>query len=173
VLDASTQDSSENYDLLRAKVVNASAGGYCLEFLGPKGIMLKAGELMLLDSEGAWILAQVSWLRHIKRQRYRLGIELISPKIEPWLVTLPDINGEAQKHTRALVIPEIGEEEARIILPSLNHFVGQKLVAFNHECQVNWTLSYETRCTGVFSEYRFVPQEESTRFDGVNKISAE
>ncbi|MCY4046359.1 MAG: hypothetical protein OXE99_14945 [Cellvibrionales bacterium] len=172
-IDAADSASTENYDLLRAKVVNASAGGYCLEFLGPKGIMLKAGEILLLDGEETWVLAQVSWLRHIKRQRYRLGVELLSPAVEPWLIKLPEVQGESQKLTRALVIPAIGEEEASVILPSLNHFVGQKLIAMNHQGQDNWTLSFETRCTGVFSEYRFQSQGEFARFDGVNKISAE
>ena len=119
-VDAATQEVLENRDLLAdepanrypihpAHAVNASPGGYCVEWEGklPKGI--RSGDLACVREDGSrdWVIAVIRWISQIKDAEALMGVELLSPRAMPYGATVQQKTGDEAEPMRVLLLPEI------------------------------------------------------------------
>ena len=119
-VDEAVQKALENEDLLAdeptdrypvhpAHAVNASPGGYCLEWEGelPKGI--RSGQLACVREDGSrdWVIAVIRWISQIKDAQALIGVELLSPRAMPYGATVQHKTGDETEPMRVLLLPEI------------------------------------------------------------------
>lgn len=69
----------------RTIAVDASPGGYCLEWKSAQETSLKSGELLCLrELEGRWQLGILRWVRREQDGVLRSGVELLGGDPRPW-----------------------------------------------------------------------------------------
>ena len=101
--------AQERYRAFPVSIIDASPGGYCLEWSAelPEGI--KTGDIVCVrDGENAdWVIAVSRWVSQLKNARTLIGIELLSPKAMPYGARVVQTTGEEAELTRVVLLPEI------------------------------------------------------------------
>ncbi len=115
----------------RAIAVDASPGGYCLEWDRAQKASLRSGELLCLrGSEGApWQLAIIRWVNQEHGGGVRTGVELLGGNPAPWAARF--LREGPNKTTSARVFllsaTPLTENHATLITPRSGFTEGQQL----------------------------------------------
>src|SRR5690606_40354429 len=89
-------------------MVDASPGGYCLEWQDQIPVQLKAGELVGLREQGRskWSIGVVRWV-HQTKSSSQMGIQLLGPGATPLGIALLHKTGDYSEYLRALQLPAL------------------------------------------------------------------
>ena len=144
------------------KMVNVSAGGYCLLWDNPEATRAQVGELLGIREECDpdtfhWRLGVIRWLKCADRPGLELGVQMLSPGAVA-ISACPDkgkFNGA--NYTRGLLLPEIAsiQQQATLLLPSPPFKPGDHAIANCQGTLVRLKLTKLVENTGSFAQFQF------------------
>ncbi|MBA1149033.1 hypothetical protein H0Z60_18435 [Ectothiorhodospiraceae bacterium WFHF3C12] len=158
------------------RLVNVSAGGYCL-FSDPKQTArAHVGELVALREVNArempWQTAVIRWMKHTPKSGMHLGVQVIAPRPKPVVVQRRGENA-ARHPDRGLLLPEIRPtgQPATLVTPPLHYSVEQEAQITTRGTAQEVVLIRELDHTRSFSQFVFRttghPGEGDDRFESV------
>ncbi len=148
------------YVVHSVKTMNASAGGYCVEWDEPPD-SIHIGDIVCVreaDNErAAWTIAVIRWVSQIKHAPTLLGLELISPRGTAYAARIKMPSGEYSRPIRVLLLPEIAlvGQAHTLILPRLVFKEGQRITLSREEDAFLVKLKRQVASTGYFSQMDF------------------
>ncbi|MEO1078920.1 MAG: GTPase [Pseudomonadota bacterium] len=156
------RDSREptRYVVHSVKTMNASAGGYCVEWDEPPD-SIHIGDIVCVreaDNQRAnWTIAVIRWVSQIKHAPTLLGLELISPRGTAYAARIKMHTGEYSRPIRVILLPEIAlvGQSHTLILPRLVFKEGQRITLSREEDAFLVKLKRQVASTGYFSQMDF------------------
>ncbi|MEL7045905.1 MAG: GTPase, partial [Pseudomonadota bacterium] len=156
------RDSREptRYVVHSVKTMNASAGGYCVEWDEPPD-SIHIGDIVCVreaDNQRAnWTIAVIRWVSQIKHAPTLLGLELISPRGTAYAARIKMPSGEYSRPIRVILLPEIAlvGQSHTLILPRLVFKEGQRITLSREEDAFLVKLKRQVASTGYFSQMDF------------------
>lgn len=154
------------------KMVNVSAGGYCLLWDNMETTRAQVGELLGIREQSDpdtfhWRLAVIRWLKYVDKRGLELGVQMLSPgAIAIEACTEKSRTTPKQKDfTRGLLLPEITsiQQQATLLLPSPPFKVGNTAFVNCHGKEVRVKLTRLLENTGSFAQFQFVSLGEVIR----------
>ena len=145
------------------KMVNVSAGGYCLLWDNPETTRAQVGELLGIREQRDpdtfhWRLGVIRWLKFAEKRGLELGVEMLSPGAVG-IAARPDRKNRAKNedYTRGLLLPEIEaiQQKSTLLLPSPPFKLGDTAIANCHGKEVRVRLTKLVENTGSFAQFHF------------------
>jgi len=144
------------------KMVNISAGGYCLLWDNLETTRAQVGELLGIREESDpdtfhWRLGVIRWLKFVDKHGLELGVQMLSPGAVA-IAGRPDRKGaKNDEFTRGLLLPEIAtlQQCATLLLPSPPFRVGDTAIINCHGKNVRVELTKLVENTGSFAQFQF------------------
>lgn len=153
-----TSHSAQNW-----KMLNISAGGYCLLWDNPETTRAQVGELLGIREEADpdtfhWRLGVIRWLKYEDKHGLELGVQMLSPGAAA-IAARVDAKGQSkdEDYTRGLLLPEIAsiQQRATLLLPSPPFKVADTAIANCHGKDVRVKLTELVENTGSFAQFQF------------------
>jgi len=148
------------YIVHSVKTMNASAGGYCVEWDDPPD-SVHIGDIVCVREAGndrsEWTIAVIRWVSQVKNAPTLLGLELISPRGTAYAARVKMPSGEFSRPIRVLLLPEIplvGMPHT-LIVPRLVFQEGQRITLLREEDAFLVKLKRQVASTGYFSQMDF------------------
>lgn len=152
-------DEAPRYDTHGCKIVNISPGGYCIEWAAEVPAGVRAGEILGLreETQAAWSIGVIRWVRQLPGQGAQLGIEVLAPKAKPCGARVIKKTGESSEYMRTLMLPELKSigRPATLITPSLTFRAGYKVGLNIDGEEVKVSLTRQVSATPSFSQFEF------------------
>lgn len=144
------------------KMVNISAGGYCLLWDNMETTRAQVGELLGIREESDpdtfhWRLGVIRWLKFADKRGLELGVQMLSPGAVA-IAGKPEQRGvKNDNFTRGLLLPEIAtiQQRATLLLPSPPFRVGDTAIISCHGKNVRVELTKLVENTGSFAQFQF------------------
>jgi len=147
----------------RWRLVNVSAGGYCL-FSDPKQTAgARVGEVLALRERDAkdvpWQTGVIRWMRHTPTEGLHLGVQVVAPRPKPVLIQLEEQDETRPRIDRGLLLPEVRPtgQPATLITPPLRYAVDHRMLVSSHGSAQAVHLTRELDSTRSFSQFVFRP----------------
>jgi hypothetical protein len=144
------------------KMVNVSAGGYCLLWDNPEATRAQVGELLGIREEGDpdtfhWRLGVIRWLKCPDKPGLELGVQMLSPGAVAVAARLDKGKAGSEEFTRGLLLPEIAsiQQQSTLLLPSPPFRAGDTAVANCQGKLVRLRLTKLVENTGSFAQFQF------------------
>jgi len=145
------------------KMVNVSAGGYCLLWDNPETTRAQVGELLGIREESDpdtfhWRLGVIRWLKCAEKRGLELGVQMLSPGAVGIAARLEkNTRANNQDYTRGLLLPEIAsiQQRATLLLPSPPFKIGDTAIANCQGRDVRVKLTKLVENTGSFAQFQF------------------
>lgn len=177
--DKTAKPSAAGADTQQWRMLNTSAGGYCLLSDPTQSAKAQVGELIALrelkegDNTPYWQLGVIRWLKHVPAEGLQLGVQVLAPNPIP-VITRPAQDGEYGSPSRSLLLPEIitTDKPVTLITPTLHYAAQRKTLLDGGGSESEVFLVRELESTGLFSQFEFrSAAERSTdeEFDSVWK----
>ncbi|TQV71842.1 hypothetical protein FKG94_19565 [Exilibacterium tricleocarpae] len=107
---ATGDDTAEDIGAAAAvHILDASPGGYCLDWREQVSVQVRAGEVLGLREPGRkkWSIAVVRWLRQ-NRGATQLGVQILAPSATPYgACMVRSAGGGYTEYMRVLMLPEL------------------------------------------------------------------
>jgi hypothetical protein len=148
-----------SYPVYEVRTVNASPGGYCLEWSDGLPGDIRTGDIVSVreDAEQAWAIAVIRWVSHLEQARTLVGLELLSPRAMPYGALIPQKTGGTSDPIRVLLLPEIklvGQPHT-LITPRAGFREHQKVTLLRDGEELFVQLLRQVAATGSFSQFDF------------------
>lgn len=156
------------------KMVNVSAGGYCMLWDSHGASSARIGQLVGIQETAdavnhTWLLGVIRWLKTAKGQGLELGVELLSPGAIPIDISVCSEDGRVGDKLPGLMLPEISAigQSAMLLLPPLPFHVGKSAILSRDGTSSRVLLDRLVENTGSFAQFHFVyaddiPEDEQT-----------
>lgn len=149
------------------KMVNVSAGGYCLLWDNPETTRAQVGELVGIREQSDpdtfhWRLGIVRWMKSVEKRGLELGIQMLSPGAAA-ISAGTDKCKDRDCLVRGLLLPEIASinQRSSLLLPSPPFLLGStaRIEMNGRSLLVRLTKLVEN--TGSFAQFQFSTLSES------------
>lgn len=141
------------------RAINASPGGYCLEWEQDQPAALRSGDILCVreEEDGVWVIASIRWLSQHKGKSSILGIELLSPQAAAWGARIQNQQGGLSEPIRVLLLPGIKlvAQPPTLITPRSGFREGQGLTLFKHGEDKKIRLQRQAAATATYSQFEF------------------
>ncbi len=100
---------TRRYPVYHVKSINASPGGYCIEWGDEIPEEVRAGAVASVreDQSGSWSIAVIRWVSRLQDARTLIGLELLSPQAVAYGALIHSKKGPEAEPQRVLLLPEI------------------------------------------------------------------
>ncbi|MET4692207.1 hypothetical protein [Endozoicomonas lisbonensis] len=154
-----TPTGSPLYPCFSGKVLNTSAGGYCLQVRANPDITLVPGELIAVQegTQTNWILASARWVHSIDDNNIMLGAQLLSANTKPCAITPLKKTRDASHYQRAFLQPAMPalNSQATLITPRIPFTAGMKFILLEGGKIIKGQLLECIESTPSYSQYQF------------------
>ncbi len=145
------------------KMLNVSAGGYCMLWDNPDTTRAQVGELLGIREESDpdtfhWRLGVIRWLKYEEKRGLQLGVQMLSPGAVAIAARVDSkVRSKDDDYTRGLLLPEIAsiQQRATLLLPCPPFKVGDTAIANCHGKDVRVKLTELVENTGSFAQFQF------------------
>jgi hypothetical protein len=156
---AEQNQSTAKLEHLSCQKVNASPGGYCLQWQGEAPAQMRTGEILGVREIGQneWAIGVVRWVKQLAQQGAQFGVELLAPRAMPVGARVIRKTGDAGTFMRALVLPALHAigQPATLLVPSVGFQSGAKVeMAVAGESQ-RIVLGRKVNSTASFGQYEY------------------
>ena len=157
--DAAKAAGKSTTEHFTCQKVNASPGGYCLDWNGAAPAALRTGEMVGVREIGQaeWAIGVVRWVKQLATQGAQFGVELLAPRALPCGVRILRKTGDAGNFMRALLLPALNAigQPATLLVPTVGFHRGLKLelVASSESSKV--ILNRKVNGTASFGQYEY------------------
>ena len=156
------------------KMINVSAGGYCLLWDNEEATQAQVGELVCLQETdnrqmNIWGTGVIRWMKSADQDNLELGVQMLAPNAVAVAAKTSRDGNTFSAYQRCLLLPEIGaiQQSATLLLPALTSQVGSTVIVNIHNKEHRVRLTKMLENTGTFGQFYFVPMEnESARIKG-------
>lgn len=153
------QEGHKGYPTHRVAMVNVSPGGYCFEWSPELPDDIKSGDIVTAreDVNSPWVVAVIRWMSQLENARTLIGLELLSPRAEPYGASLQQKKGGLTAPMRVLLLPEIklvGQPHT-LITPRAGFREQQKIILQRKGEQFYIQLLRQIAVTGAFAQFDF------------------
>lgn len=152
-------DAAPRYDVHACQIVNTSPGGYCIEWSGEVPAGVRAGEVIGLreETQPAWSIGVIRWVKQLPGHGAQLGIEVLAPKAKPCGARVIKKTGESSEYMRTLMLPELKSigRPATLITPALTFRAGYKVGLNIDGDEVKIHLTRQVSATQSFCQFEF------------------
>lgn len=153
------------------RLLNISAGGYCLLSDPNRSTRAQVGELIALREVDAsrpsvWRPGVIRWMKYTPGDGLRLGVQMLAPGLRPLSVQPRLEDGSMGASTRALLLPEVAPigQAQTLLLPCLPAYDSQRTVRLHGaQAQGEVVLTRRLETTGAFAQFEFGGGEMPTR----------
>lgn len=139
--------------------VNASPGGYCLQWQGDSPTQLRTGEILGVRERGQneWAIGVVRWVKQLASQGAQFGVELLAPRATPVGARTVRKTGDAGDFMRALMLPALHAigQPATLLVPSVGFQSGAKVDLAAGGQAERIVLHRKVNSTAGFGQYEF------------------
>ncbi len=142
------------------KIVNISAGGYCLRWDSDDTSKAQIGELIALQEfetkkHFQWRIGIIRWMQFTQKEGLEIGVQVISPKVVS--VTAQRFNHRDEIPFDCLMLPGIKalKQPSSTLLPAHAFKTNDKLVIQTIDNKLNITLDSTKEHTGSFTQFTF------------------
>ncbi len=147
------------FSIFSARTINASPGGYCLEWSQHAPPNLRSGELLCIRESGQeeWLIATVRWISSLEQAHTLVGVELLSPRGMPYGARVVGPRGRLSQPMRVLLLPEIklvGKPHT-LVTPQTRFRERQKVVLLRDGEEFLVQLQQQIAATATFSQFDF------------------
>lgn len=144
------------------KMVNISAGGYCLLWDNLETTRAQVGELLGIREESDpdtfhWRLGVIRWMKSVNNRGLELGVQMLSPGAVA-IAARPDKKGSHDEDfNRGLLLPEIASirQQATLVLSSPPFRLGDTAIVNCHGTNVRVKLTRMVENTGSFAQFQY------------------
>ena len=157
--------ATSTYHTHEWKMINVSAGGYCLLWDKTADSQAQVGELLgLRDSTEPdsfhLSLGVVRWMKQSAELGLELGVEMLSPGAVAVGTKLHKLGGSSE-YLRSLLLPAVKAvgQPATLLTPALPYHVGNILMVNSHGKEARVQLTKLVENTGSFAQFQFRPLE--------------
>ena len=162
--NASDLPTTERYPIFKARLADASPGGYCLEWTAELPGDIKAGDIVGLKEEehNEWVIAVIRWVSRLSNARTLIGLELLSPRAIAYGASVHQKGEDNAPPMRVLLLPEIklvGQPQT-LITPRNGCKERQKLTLGTSSEACSIQLLRHIASTGSFSQFEFCQLKE-------------
>jgi hypothetical protein len=162
------------------KMINVSAGGYCLLWDNEAATQAQVGELICLQEidtrqMNTWGMGVIRWMKSAVVDGMELGVQMLAPNAVAVAAKTSRDGKHFSAYQRCLLLPEIGtiQQPATLLLPALTSQVGSTVIINIHHKEHRVRLTKMLENTGTFGQFHFVPMEsEPTRSKGSKDSAA-
>ncbi len=145
------------------KMVNVSAGGYCLLWDNPETTRAQVGELLGIREQSDpdtfhWRLGVIRWLKFVEKRGLELGVQMLSPGAVGVAARMDlKSRSKSEDFTRGLLLPEIAsiQQRATLLLPSPPFKLNDTAIVNCHGKDVRVRLTKLVENTGSFAQFQF------------------
>ena len=161
------------------KMVNVSAGGYCLLWDNQETTQAQVGELVWLqeiDSQQVytWGMGVIRWMKSADKDGLELGVQMLAPNAVAVAAKTSRDGKNFSAYQRCLLLPEIAaiQQPATLLLPALTSQTGSTVIVNIHNKEHCVSLTKMLENTGTFGQFQFVPMEsEPARIKDVAAVT--
>jgi hypothetical protein len=145
------------------KMLNVSAGGYCMLWDNPETTRAQVGELLGIREQSDpdtfhWRLGVIRWLKYEDKRGLELGVQMLSPGAVAIAARMDSkSHSKDDEYTRGLLLPEIAsiQQRATLLLPCPPFKVGDTAIANCQGKDVRVKLTKLVENTGSFAQFQF------------------
>ena len=152
------------YPVHEVTMIDASPGGYCLEWTSELPGNIKTGDIVCAreGQQSRWAIAVIRWMSRLEEAKTLVGLELISPEAKTYGARMQQKRGEETEPMRALLLPEIklvGQPQT-LIIARAGFKERQKIILQRKGEEFYIQLLRQLAVTGSFVqfEFRFIKQ---------------
>lgn len=104
---AGSTQSNQAYRFYRAKMVNSSDRGYCIEWPSTEVVKLNTGDVvgMREETEDTWSVGVIRWVKQADESSNQLGLEVLSTTANAYSARQVQNGLATGEHQRALMLP--------------------------------------------------------------------
>ncbi len=150
------------------KMINVSAGGYCLLWDNEEATQAQVGELVCLqeiDSRqiNAWGMGVIRWMKSAEQDGLELGVQMLAPNAVAVAAKISRDGLNFSVYQRCLLLPEISaiQQPATLLLPAMTSQVGGTVIVNIHNKEIQVRLTKILENTGTFGQFHFMPMEHA------------
>ncbi len=148
------------------KMINVSAGGYCLLWDNEEATQAQVGELVCLQEIDSrqWGMGVIRWMKSADQDGLELGVQMLAPNAVAIAAKTSRDGKNFSAYQRCLLLPEIRtiQQPATLLLPALTSQVGSTVIINIHNKEHRVRLTKVLENTGTFGQFNFVPMESET-----------
>lgn len=152
-------DAAPRYDVYNCQIVNVSPGGYCIEWSGDVPAGVRAGEILGLreETQPAWSIGVIRWVKQLPGHGAQLGIEVLAPKAKTCGARVIKKTGESSEYMRTLMLPELKSigRPSTLITPAMTFRAGYRIGLNIDGEDVKVLLSRQVSATPSFCQFEF------------------
>lgn len=150
---------AERYPIYPVQMINASPGGYCMEWSAEFPTSARTGDIVGIREGGRseWVIAVIRWISTLRDAKSLIGVELLSPKAMPYGAKIQQKRGIEATLRRILLLPEIklvGQPHT-LITPRAGFKERQKVTLIREGEEFFVQLLRQISATGNFSQFDF------------------
>ncbi len=167
---ASTTQLHVDFEAYRCRVLDASSGGFRLEWRGNNRVKLKIGNLIAVRETGeraeasGWSLGLIRWMRAKHGDTVEFGIQSCASAAEPVLMRVCSAEGRCGDFVEGFLVPEAPElsRAAALIAPGfLEHLFRPKILISRRGREETCRLTRMLESTGVAALFEYVVEKRS------------
>jgi cyclic-di-GMP-binding protein len=155
------RDPKSLFESFTCQKVNASPGGYCLEWVGASPASLRTGELVGVREFGQdeWAIGVVRWVKQLAHQGAQFGVELLAPRATPAAARALRKTGDAGNFMRAMLLPALHAigQPATLLVPTVGFQQGGKVDMVAADESMRVVFHRKVNGTASFGQYEFRP----------------
>jgi hypothetical protein len=149
----------ERYTIYPVKMLDASPGGYCLEWEGSLPPHLRTGDIVSVreNNEDHRVVGVIRWISQLEEANSLLGVELLSPRGMPYGARIQQKTGTKAPVIRVLLLPEIklvGQPHT-LLTPRAGFKERQKVTLLREGEEFLVQLLRQMSATGNFAQFDF------------------
>jgi hypothetical protein len=148
-----------SYPVYEVHTVNASPGGYCVEWSEHLPGDIRTGDILAVreSPDKGWAVAVIRWVSQLENARTLIGLELLSPRAMPYGAMIHQKKGGTSDPVRVLLLPEIklvGQPHT-LVVPRAGFREGQKITLIRAGEKFYIQLQRQVAATGSFAQFDF------------------
>jgi hypothetical protein len=155
---ASREQYRGQHPIDRVSIIDASAGGYCIEWRGATPANLKAGELLGVRELGRnkWGIAAVRWVQQ-SRSATQIGLQLLAAQAQPAAAAIIQKTGEYAEYLRVLALPaqRLANRPASLLTNAVSFREMQKIKLYQGGTLTTLQLTRRLFSTGTVSQFAY------------------
>lgn len=160
------------------RLLNISAGGYCLLSDPSQTTRAQVGEIVALrevdDAHHAvWQTAAIRWMKYVPGEGLNVGLQVLAPNPMPVLTQPETAPGKFGATSRSLLLPEIiaTDQPGTLLTPCLHYGENVRVMLKGFGEPSHIVLTQQLEATGAFAQFAF-HAATSKRDDGEEDYSS-
>ncbi|TGD72605.1 hypothetical protein E4634_13860 [Mangrovimicrobium sediminis] len=154
-----TLTTDREVPVFRARQINASPGGYCLEWDNNLPDEVRTGDIICIQENpnSPWSIGVLRWVSRVDPQRTLSGLELLSPQATACGAQSRRKVGDQLDPQRALLLPEIKlvGQPATLVTPRTGFGEGMKVTLYRHGETRHVHLTRQISATASYAQFEF------------------